>query len=120
MSGGMFDGLRNAEEKMARKEEMEFATDMPVYEERDVAERWRVKGKPPVPTKWIDRHKDADKVRSRWVALDFQPKGDGGREDLFAATPPLEAKKALFKLAAKMMRGWATKMKKKKKKMKTI
>ena len=44
-------------------------------------------------------------VRSRWVARDFQPKGDDRREVLFAAMPPLEAKKLLFKMAAKRMKG---------------
>ena len=34
------------------------------------------------------------------VARDFKPKGEKEREDLFAATPPLEAKKLLFRMAA--------------------
>ena len=39
-------------------------------------------------------------VRCRLVARDFKPKGEKEREDLFAATPPLEAKKLLFRMAA--------------------
>ena len=44
-------------------------------------------------------------VRSRWVARDFKEIGDKDREDLFASMPPLEAKKALFKMAAARMKG---------------
>ena len=49
--------------------------------------------------KWVDVNK-GDKVhpnyRSRIVAKEFNV---GKREDLFAATPPLEAKKMLFSMA---------------------
>ena len=38
-------------------------------------------------------------MRSRWVARDFKPKGEKDREDLFAAMPPLEAKRMLFRRA---------------------
>ena len=43
-------------------------------------------------------------VRSRLVARDFKPEGERGREDLFAAMPPLEAKKILFQEASGMRR----------------
>ena len=36
-------------------------------------------------------------MRSRWVARDFKPKGERDRADLFAAMPPLEAKRMLFR-----------------------
>ncbi len=39
-------------------------------------------------------------MRCRLVARDFKPKGEKDREDLFAAMPPLEAKKLLFRMAA--------------------
>ena len=39
------------------------------------------------------------------MAQDFKKKGDDNREDLFAAMPPLEAKKALFRLAAPRLLG---------------
>ena len=39
-------------------------------------------------------------MRCRLVARDFKPKGEKDREDLFAAMPPLEAKKLLFRKAA--------------------
>ena len=39
-------------------------------------------------------------VRCRLVARDFKPRREGPRDDMFAAMPPLEAKKALFAHAA--------------------
>ncbi len=39
-------------------------------------------------------------VRCRLVARDFKPRREGPRNDLFAAMPPLEAKKTLLALAA--------------------
>ena len=50
--------------------------------------------------KWVDLAKKDDNgktfVRCRLVARVFKPKREGPRDDLFAAMPPLEAKKALF------------------------
>ena len=86
---------------------MEFVRKIPVYEEWDIEECFRVTGAPPVSTKWVDKRKGSG-VRSRWVARDFKPRGDDGREDLFAGMPPREAKKALFKLAAKRATGRGT------------
>ena len=45
-------------------------------------------------------------VRARLCAIDFKQKGDGGRVDLFAAMPPLEAKKMLFRIAAGSRKVW--------------
>ena len=39
-------------------------------------------------------------VRSRWCARDFKPKGEKARADLFAAMPPLEAKRMLLRMYA--------------------
>ena len=62
--------------------------------------------KMPMTTKWVDRAKKDDSgktfVRCRLVARDFKPKHEGSRDDLFAAMPPLEAKKALFAFVAGM------------------
>jgi hypothetical protein len=44
-------------------------------------------------------------VRCRLVARDFKVKGEG-RCDIFAAMPPLEAKKMLFRMAAKDPLTW--------------
>ena len=58
------------------------------------SEAYRVTGKGPISTKWVDTdksHGNGDMlVRSRWVARDFKAKGEKDREDLFSATPPLE------------------------------
>ena len=60
--------------------------------------------KMPTTTKWVDRAKKNDTgktfVRCRLVARDFKPKREGPRDDLFAAMPPLEAKKAVFAFVA--------------------
>ena len=40
-------------------------------------------------------HDGREFVRSGFVARDFKPRREGARDDLFAAMPPLEAKKAL-------------------------
>ena len=48
----------------------------------------------------INKGDDSDPdYRSRWVGREFKGK-DNDRDDLFAATPPLEAKKALIAKAA--------------------
>ena len=88
------------EVKAARKEEMAFVKGMPVYKEVDVKECRNKTAKCPVTTKWVDVEKsDMEKlmVRSRWVARDLKGRGADRCEDLFAATPPLEANKLLFK-----------------------
>ena len=58
----------------------------------------------PTTRKWVDRAKKDDTgktfVRCRLVARDFKPKREGPRDDLFAAMPMLEAKKALFAVVA--------------------
>ena len=59
-------------------------------------------GGPPVSTKWLDINKGDDNepdYRSRWVGREFKGK-DNDRDDLFAATPPLEAKRSLIALAS--------------------
>ena len=61
-------------------------------------------GKMPTTTKRVDRNKKDDNgktfVMYRLVARDFKPKHEGPSDDLFAAMPPLEAKKALFAFVA--------------------
>lgn len=82
--------------RAARREEMSFIKGIPLYEEADVAECWRRTGKAPVSTKCVDVAKGSD-VRLRWVARDFKPKGEKDRADVFAAMPPLEANRMLFR-----------------------
>ena len=60
----------------------------------------------------LDKGTDEDPdVRCRLVARDFEPKGEKDREDLFAAMPPLECKKVLFRKAVQMPRRGGKKMK---------
>ena len=86
----------------ARSEEMEFMKNIDLYEEVDTGECWRKTGRAPISTKFIDRNKGTREeplVRCRLVARNFKTKGDKDRHDLFAATPPLEGKKMLFRMA---------------------
>ena len=82
--------------RAARQEERAFVKGIPLYEEVGIEECWAKTGKGPISTKWVDVAKGAE-VRSRWVARDFKPKGERDRADLFAAMPPLEAKRMLFR-----------------------
>ena len=63
-------------------------------------------GKVPVSVRWVDTDKGIDKpdLRSRLVARDFNT-GEKGRDDLFAETPPLEAKRYLLSRAASIPQG---------------
>ena len=85
--------------KKAREEEMREFKKHGVYTKVDIQEAWRVTGKGPIDVRWVDINKGDIKepeYRSRLVAKEINR---GKREDLFAATPPLEAKKVLFTLA---------------------
>ena len=89
--------------RRARAEELDFMRKIPLFDVVPEAECWARTGRPPVSTKWVDINKGTPEkpdVRCRLVARDFKPKGEKDREDLFAAMPPLEAKKLLFRMAA--------------------
>ena len=88
--------LEEVDVRAARKEEMDFIKGLPLYDLVNEEECWDKTGKGPTSTKWVDVKK-ATGVRSRWVARDFKEKGSKDREDLFAAMPPLEAKRILFR-----------------------
>ena len=63
---------------------------------------WDLTGKGPTSVRWVDVNKAGEggmEVRCRLVARDFKG-NDKGRDDLFAATPPLEAKRMLLSRAA--------------------
>jgi hypothetical protein len=95
--------------KAAREEEVTFMKKILLYDEVWVEECWEDTGKAPVSAKWVDLNKGSQEnpdVRCWWVARDFKPKGDKDREDLFAAMPPLEAKKLLFRMAAAQRKTW--------------
>ena len=74
---------------------------MGVYKKVPLSKRTSATGKRPIGVRWIDINKGDDLVpecRSRIVAQEIKA-NDIYRDDLFAATPPLEAKKMLFSLA---------------------
>ena len=96
--------LNGDEVAEARREEMQFVKDLGVYEEATIEECWTNTGKGAIGSRWVDILKGLA-VRSRWVAQDFKVKGEKDREDLFASMPPLEAKKALFRVGAARLKG---------------
>ena len=86
----------------ARKEEVQFMEKIGVWEPATGEECVRKTGRPPITTRWVDVDKGRDGevlVRSRLVARDFKTKGDDRGFDVFAATPPLELKRLLFRMA---------------------
>ena len=70
-----------------------------VYSKVPISEYVRMTGKQPIGSKWIDINKGDAKspnYRSRLVAKEIKR---GPSDEMFAATPPLEAKKSLFSMA---------------------
>ena len=92
--------------KEARQEEMQEVHKHKVYTKVPIEECIQATGNKPIGTRWVDVNK-GDSVhqeyRSRLVAQEIKV---GKREDLFAATPPLEAKKMLFSLAVTEVIGY--------------
>ena len=93
-----FDKVREA-----RKEEVTYMEGHKLWELRPISECWEKLGKAPVSMRWVDTNKgdeDADEweVRCRLMARDFKG-GEKHRDDLFAETPPLEAKRLLLSRA---------------------
>ena len=85
--------------KAARVEELGELAKHRVYVKVPIAECWSSIGKEPIGTRWVDVNKGDESnpdYRSRLVAQEIN---DSKREDLCAATPPLEAKKLLFSMA---------------------
>ena len=95
------DGVRKA-----REEEIREYNHHGVYRKVPITQCWERTGKAPIPVRWIDINKGDEvnpEYRSRLVAKEIKM---DNREDLFAATPPLEAKKALISLAMTEGIGW--------------
>ena len=89
--------------RKGRKEEIDYMEFRGIWEVCDEEEAWRETGQGPTSTKWVDTNKGTKLdplVRCRLVARDFRKKGDKDREDLFAATPPLETIRILLSKAA--------------------
>ena len=93
-----------AEEELqrARTEEVSFMKMLGVWEPSSLEECLQMTGRPPVSTRWVDVDKGREgrvEIRSRLVARDFKVKGDKREVDTFAAMPPMEAKRVLFRMA---------------------
>lgn len=76
----------------ARKEEMQTYFDHKAYDKVPISEAMRVTGKQPIGCRWIDINKGDDEnpeYRSRLVAKEIKRSAS---DEMFAATPPLEAK----------------------------
>ena len=91
--------------RQGREEEIKYIIKiLKMFEFESWEEATSKAGKMPTTTKRVDRNKKDDNgetfVRYRLVARDFKPKHEGPSDDLFAAMPPLEAKKALFAFVA--------------------
>ena len=83
--------------KAARSEEVSYMEGRGIWTVRPVSECWEKTGRKPVSVRWVDTDKGfmgggGMEVRSRLVAIDFKG-GDKDRDDLFAGSPPLEAKR---------------------------
>ena len=79
----------------ARHEEMEVFAKFLVYTKVPLQDAYHFTGKSPIGTKWVDVNKGDEnepEYRSRLVAKEIKRRND---EDIFAATPPLKAKKLL-------------------------
>ena len=84
--------------QVARGEEMAKFGQNEVYTKVPISECVAVTGKQPIGSRWIDINKGDEAVpnyRSRLVAKEIRR---GPNEEMFAATPPLEAKKCLFSM----------------------
>ena len=91
--------LLKAEVIKARLEEMQQFAKHKVYVKVPIQQCYDSTGKSPIKVRWIDINKGDEEnreYRSRLVAKEIKT---DKRLDLFAATPPLEAKKSLFSFA---------------------
>ena len=82
--------------KEARKEEVTFMESRKLWHLVPEEECWEKTGKSPVSMRWVDTNKGEDlslewEIRCRLLARDFKG-GEKHRDDLFAETPPLEAR----------------------------
>ena len=88
------------EVQRARREEIEYVHTMNLYDKVLINEAYQQIGKGPISVRWIDINKgdrECPNYRSRLVAREMDT---SKRNDLFAATPPLEALKVVFSPAA--------------------
>ena len=99
--------LRVGDVRKARKEEVGYMKERGIWKVVPIDECWNKTGKRPIGTRWVDTNKgseDNPDIRCRLVAQDFREKADKHREDLFAATPPIEAER--LALSRAVTRSW--------------
>ena len=91
--------------QQARREEVDYVRKMHLYDKVPITECRAKTGKNPITVRWIDINKGDSanpNYRSRLVAREINTYK---REDLFAATPPLEALKLILSMTATSNRG---------------
>ena len=91
--------------RQARQEEMDYVHKMRLHDKVHTSECRRITGKPPITVRWIDINKgdkECPNYRSRIVAREINTYK---RDDLFAATPPLEALKVILAMTASANKG---------------
>ena len=89
----------------ARQEEVEYVRKMGLYTKVPKSECIKETGRSPISVRWIDINNgdvDQPNYRSRLVAREINTHK---REDLFAATPPLEALKVVLSLVSSGNKG---------------
>lgn len=85
--------------KAAENEELTFMENLGAGVECTLEDCWENASKAPIDAKFVRVNKNTDEepdVRARLLARDFKIKGSGTSIDLFAAMPPLEAKRLMF------------------------
>ena len=88
--------------KDATAEKATFMESLPVCDVSGLEECRARTGKDPISTKWVNTDKGRCGevlIRSRLVARDFKSKHAANDVDVFAAMPPLEAKRLLLRMA---------------------
>ena len=102
VSGAELDPKKD---RKAREEEIQYVRTMDLYEKVPIIECYNATGKAPISIRWIDINK-GDNVninyRSRLVAREINIHK---RDDLFAATPPLEALELILSMTTTGNRG---------------
>ena len=95
------NALESSRVREARAEEIQGLTGRGTYTKVPIADCWAKTGKGPIQTRFVDLNKGVNKnpvYRSRWVAIEVR--ANNPNTEMFAGMPPLEAKKALFSMAA--------------------
>ena len=88
----MRDGPADKELKTRTVLEMEYYDKMHVFDKVPISQCWEGTGKALLKARWVNID-NGTRYRSIWVAKQF--KGSDS-EELFAATPPIEALRALI------------------------